>query len=81
MQTEFLAQFSKDIDRINSPLVKQSLRKIILRVESADSPAQIPGIKKLSGFKSAYRIRMGDYRIGVFITGNKVQFAPSGARL
>jgi mRNA interferase RelE/StbE len=35
---------------------------------------EIPHLKKLQGFKSVYRIRIGDYRIGIFIDGNTVQF-------
>jgi mRNA interferase RelE/StbE len=33
------------------------------------------GIKKLSGFPDAYRIRSGNYRIGMFLEGDKVIFA------
>ena len=35
----------------------------------------IVNLKKLKGFKTAYRIRIGDYRIGVFIDGDIVEFA------
>jgi len=32
-------------------------------------------LKKLKGFKTAYRIRVGDYRIGLFISNDTVEFA------
>ncbi len=75
MRAEFLDKFNRDLDKINLKNVKISIEKIILRVESAETLSQIPNVKKLSGYKSAYRIRLGDYRIGVFIEGNVVIFA------
>ncbi len=75
MQTEFLDKFNRDLDKINLRSIKTSVEKIILKVESAETLSQIPNVKKLSGYKSAYRIRLGDYRIGVFVEENVVIFA------
>jgi mRNA interferase RelE/StbE len=75
MQVEFLDKFGKDLDKLNQPFVKTAVRKAIIRIEQANSLNEIPHIKKLSGHKSEYRIRIGDYRIGIFVDGNKVQFA------
>jgi len=44
-------------------------------VESAKSINEIHQTKKLKGHKSAYRVRITDYRVGVFVEGNKVTFA------
>lgn len=52
--------------------------KILSIIEAAaasDTTQGIPNLKKLSGFKNCFRIRMGDYRIGVVVEGNKVIFA------
>ncbi len=75
MRVEFLEKFSRDVDKISVKSVKQSVARLILHIEAADSLANIPQVKKLTGFKSAYRIRIGDYRIGVFVEDNMVQFA------
>ena len=75
MIVEFLARFSKDIDCINQKSIKNNLIKVILSFETANSINDISNVKKLSGHKSAYRVRIGDYRVGIFIDGNKVQFA------
>lgn len=75
MQVEFLSKFSKDIDRISQKSVKANIRKLISLVESATHLNEIPNLKKLVGFKSAYRVRIGDYRVGFFYDGSKVQFA------
>jgi mRNA interferase RelE/StbE len=75
MQVEFLNIFSKDIDRISVKSVKANLIKLISLIEVADNLHQIPNIKKLSGHRSAYRVRIADYRVGFFYENHKVIFA------
>lgn len=75
MRVQYLSKFSKDLDKINLPAVKNSILNVIEEVKAADSINQIRNVKKLVGFKSAYRIRVGQYRIGVFVEKNLVQFA------
>ncbi|MFZ1081165.1 MAG: type II toxin-antitoxin system RelE/ParE family toxin [Candidatus Kryptoniota bacterium] len=75
MRVEFLDKFGRDIDKLSVKSVKESVRRLILQVETAESVTSIPQVKKLAGFKSAYRIRIGDYRIGIFVEGDLVQFA------
>lgn len=66
MRIEYLSKFNKDLDGIKPPFVKKSILKVILQVEAAKSLADIPHCKKLSGYKSGYRIR-ADYGIGIFV--------------
>ena len=75
MKVEFLSHFSKDLDKIRNQNVKTAVQKVIQKVESAQSLSEIPNFKKLSGHKSAYRIRIGEYRIGFFFDGKIVEFA------
>ncbi len=75
MQVEFSSKFSKDLDYINPKSVHANIRKLIGLVESANDLHNIPNLKKLVGFKSAYRVRIGDYRVGFFYEGHKVLFA------
>ncbi|MCC7301836.1 MAG: type II toxin-antitoxin system RelE/ParE family toxin [Bacteroidia bacterium] len=75
MKVEFLERFSKDLDKLKVKHVKDSVAKTIEKVESSSTLSEISGVKKLAGFKNAYRIRIGDYRIGIFVDGNVVQFA------
>jgi mRNA interferase RelE/StbE len=70
MEVEFLEKFGKDLDKLNQSFVKKAVQKTIIRVETANSLHEIPHLKKLAGHKSAYRIR-----IGIFVDGNRVQFA------
>lgn len=75
MEVEFLGKFNKDISSIKQKTTKASIIKIIEQVEKARSISEISGVKKLKGFKEAYRIRVGDYRLGLFVSKNKAQFA------
>ncbi|MEH1829111.1 MAG: type II toxin-antitoxin system RelE/ParE family toxin [Nostoc sp.] len=34
----------------------------------------MPNLKKLQGYENAYRIRVGDYRIGIIFDGETVLF-------
>lgn len=75
MQVEFLASFNKDLNKLTVPFVRQALRKLILRIEGASSLSEIPNVKKLVGHSTAYRVRLGDFRVGFFFDNHIVQFA------
>ncbi|MEI8202294.1 MAG: type II toxin-antitoxin system RelE/ParE family toxin [Bacteroidota bacterium] len=51
------------------------MKKYLLNAEKADGIKDIKGLKKLTGYKNTYRIKMGDYRIGVFIENGIIEFA------
>ena len=74
MQVEFLDKFYKDLDKVPSS-IKYNVNDVVNKLELAKRISEISNTKKLSGHKSAYRIRIGDYRIGIFITNNIVEFA------
>ena len=75
MEVEFLSKFSKDIDSISSKAVKSNLAKLIHLMESEINLSGVPQLKKLLGHRSAYRVRLGDYRVGFFYENQKVIFA------
>lgn len=75
MTVEFLKSFSKDLDRLSSKSVKAQLMKLVLTLEQAESLHQIPDTKKLKGHRNAYRIRIGDYRLGFFLENETLVLA------
>ena len=75
MILEFDKSFDKSLDRITDKTIFPKLKKIIFLLEEADSLTKIPNSKKLSGYKTYYRIRLGDYRLGFEkINENTVRF-------
>lgn len=75
MRVVFLQKFDKDIDLINDDRIKQSLIDVIINVELAEKLSEINNLKKIKGDKTAYRIRVGNYRIGLFFENEIVMFA------
>jgi mRNA interferase RelE/StbE len=75
MKVEFLKKFSKDLDDLRLKSAKEALTKVIELMESADSLDKIPHTKKLKGHKTAYRTRVGDYRLGFFFENATILLA------
>jgi mRNA interferase RelE/StbE len=65
MNIEIRKSFTKDADKLPAPF-KRQLATIVDAIEKAGQPNQLPDCKKLTGYKTAYRIRMGQYRIGFY---------------
>ncbi len=74
MKIQFTSKFYKDIDKIKLKSVKNNILNIIDAVESANKISDIKNLKKIKGHSIAYRIRIGDYRIGLFIENDIVEF-------
>ena len=75
MKVEFLRRFSKDLDEVRTKSTKESVIRIIELMEVVDGLEKIPNIKKLKGHKSAYRVRIGDYRLGFFFENSTILLA------
>lgn len=74
MRVEFKKSFLKELQKLRNKGLKNSIAECIEQVESAKSINQIRNVKKLAGFDDFYRIRIGDYRIGVKIEEDTVYF-------
>ncbi len=60
-------QFGKDVDKKLSKEMQLKLADIIEELQKAPNLFSINNLKKLKGCKTAYRVKMGDYRIGLFL--------------
>ncbi len=72
MNVQIRRSFLKDAARLPVPFQHQ-LAEIIEDMEQAVSPRQLVNCKKLKGHKTAYRIRMGAYRVGFYHTKQNVE--------
>jgi mRNA interferase RelE/StbE len=72
MKVEFSKKFSRDLDDVRTRPVKQALVRVIDLMENAVSLDNIPNTKKLIGHKTAYRTRVGDYRLGFFYENSTI---------
>jgi mRNA interferase RelE/StbE len=74
MKVDFKKSFLKDVKKIKNNKLKSLIAECIIQVESAENIISIKNLKKLSGYDAYFRIRIGDYRIGVKIEKNVVYF-------
>lgn len=74
MNTAFLGSFLRDVKKLREARVRRDVAEAIRDVEDAPSLAQIPSLKRLSGHAAFYRIRIGDYRIGLKLEGDTITF-------
>jgi mRNA interferase RelE/StbE len=75
MKVLFEKSFGRDLKKVkNKPLLAQ-VQEIIEQVKSASSISEISNLKKLQGYETYYRIRVGDYRIGIEVMEGGVIFA------
>jgi mRNA interferase RelE/StbE len=65
MEFFFDEAFEKSIRKLSDRKVKDRIIKLIDRFGDIKDLTEITNIKKLQGFKSFYRIRIGDYRVGL----------------
>ncbi len=74
MKVRYEASFEKDLKSIGDKNLLKKIKKVIEEVQQADDSSSINNLKKLRGYDTFYRIRIGDYRIGIEITGNMLIF-------
>lgn len=67
-------RFEKDTDRIKDKKLLLRVAQVIGQVMEAESLEKISSIKKLQGYKEYYRIRIGDYRLGLRLENDSVIF-------
>ena len=80
MHVEFTKLFSKQLDSVRNYAILTKLSKTVEEVIAAKTVRNISNLKKLKGHDFAYRIKTGDYRIGLFIENDNVIFAYFGHR-
>lgn len=74
MKSEFKASFLKAVKKIDDHQLKTEIASVIQHVETVETIKQIKNLKKLKGYKQCYRIRIGNYRIGIKIEADTVFF-------
>jgi len=57
--------FVKDVDKIRDKKILHNLNKLIIELENSKSFTELPHVKKIKGYDSFFRIRIGNYRLGL----------------
>lgn len=74
MNVQFRSSFAKDLRRIKSKELLTRIKQTIELVEKAQSQQEMASLKKLKGGSNYYRIRVGEYRLGLIIEGDTAAF-------
>ena len=74
MEVEFRKSFEKDLSKLRDEALLTRIKVVILEIEAAENLENVSNIKKLKAEGDYYRIRVGDYRIGIVISENVVVF-------
>jgi mRNA interferase RelE/StbE len=74
VKVEFRESFAKDLKGVTDKGVLSRAKEVIKAIEQADSLAELFNLKKLRGGGSYFRLRVGDYRIGVTLEDDTVIF-------
>ena len=74
MKVTFRSSFNRDLKKIRDKAALHKIREIICKAETASDLSDLRDCKKISGDKGYYRIRTGDYRVGVFLADNELEF-------
>lgn len=74
MNIEFKSSFAKDLQKIKDRKVKAQVIQVIEQVEHAEELQDIRNIKKLHGVDNYYRIKLGDFRVGLIVENEIVIF-------
>ena len=75
MEIIYLRQALKDVNKIKNDKLKLKLADIVADLKSADNLSEIRNLKAISGHPDAYRIRVGDYRLGIFYSEEIITIA------
>jgi len=63
--------FDRDVDKIKDKKLLKKIRSFISTIEEAASISEILHIRKIEGFDSFYRTKIGDYRLGMEALSDK----------
>jgi mRNA interferase RelE/StbE len=56
--------FNRDVDAIRHPKLLRQLREAVAQIGTVGALADLPNVTAINGHKNAFRIKLGDYRLG-----------------
>ena len=75
MKTEFKESFARDLKKLKSKTLFRQIKTAIEDVEQAATLLEVGRLKRLAGSGgNYYRIRVGDYRIGLLVENDVAVF-------
>lgn len=73
MRARYRRSFERDVRKVRDRTVLARLAATLRTIEQAESLAELSGVRPLSGAPGLYRLRIGDYRLGIAVEGEAVE--------
>ena len=71
MELEFTTSFARDLRRIRNQDLRDTVERTIGELEAASTIRDVPNVTRINSASGLYyRIRIGDYRLGIAVNGN-----------
>lgn len=74
MRVEFRESFAKDLKNVKDKGLLKRAKEVVESVERANTLDEIHNLKKLKGSGNYFRLRVGDYRVGIALEDDVVIF-------
>ncbi|MEI7840500.1 MAG: hypothetical protein WCJ11_08370 [Methylococcaceae bacterium] len=81
MKIQISKRFVKDTQAINDKRILAKIQQVLIQAQTADDVQGINDLEEMSGHPNYYRIKFDyRYRIGIFCTGDVLEFLRVGSR-
>jgi len=74
VKVEFRKTFEKDLRKLRDKALMGKIKTVIEAIEAAEALEAVAKLKKLKGEDGYFRVRIGDYRVGLYLEGDTVLF-------
>lgn len=74
MKIRFEESFEKDLKKVKEKNLLKRIKEVIDETKQAKDLSAIRSLKKLTGYETYYRVRIGDYRVGIEVVEDEVIF-------
>ncbi|KAA3604710.1 MAG: type II toxin-antitoxin system mRNA interferase toxin, RelE/StbE family [Calditrichaeota bacterium] len=74
MEVEFRKSFLKDLKKCKQTEILKRVKNIIEEIETYENFKKVKNLKPLQGSSNFYRIRVGDFRIGIKFYDDSIIF-------
>jgi mRNA interferase RelE/StbE len=65
VKVSFEASFARDLKGIKDKILLKRIDQVIEEVKMATALSEVHHLSKMRGYETLYRLRLGDYRIGL----------------
>jgi mRNA interferase RelE/StbE len=74
MKIKFESKFEKDLRNIKDKKLLSKIKEVILECKAVQTFNELKNIKKMQGYQTFYRLKIGDYRVGIEIVNDELIF-------